>query len=72
MKIFFDPDIPAEFQEDIKKIVEEQVQGPCPSCGCDEIYVSLMGNTLDVKCYDCGESFFELELEVEDQEQQTA
>ncbi|AEH44637.1 hypothetical protein Thein_0759 [Thermodesulfatator indicus DSM 15286] len=70
MKIYFDPDIPADIQEDIKQVVEEQIEGPCPSCGCDEIYVSLIGNTLDVKCYDCGESFFELELEVE--EQQTA
>ncbi len=67
MKIFFDPDIPAEIQDEIRKIVEEQVEGPCSACGCDEIYVSLMGNTLDVKCYDCGESFFEMELEVEEQ-----
>jgi len=70
VKIFFDPDIPAELQEEIKNIVTEQIQGPCPACGCEEIYVSLLDNTLDVKCYDCGESFFEMELEVE--EQQTA
>jgi len=72
VKIFFDPDIPAEIQEDIKKIIEEQIEGPCPACGCDEIYVSRMDNTLDVKCYDCGESFFELEIEAEGEEQQTA
>ena len=72
MKIFFDPDIPADIHEEIKKVIEEQVEGPCTACGCDEIYVSLLGNTLDVKCYDCGESFFEMELEIEEPEEQSA
>lgn len=66
MKIFFDPDIPADIQEEIQKVVVEQIDSPCSQCGCDEIYISLLGNTLDVKCYDCGESFFELEVEIEE------
>jgi hypothetical protein len=68
VKIFFDPDIPAEIHDQIKQIVEEQIQGPCSACGCDEIYVSLLNNVLDVKCYDCGESFFEMEIEEEQAE----
>lgn len=72
MKIFFDPDIPAEIHDQIKQIVEEQVQGPCSACGCDEIYVSLLNNVLDVKCYDCGESFFEMEIETEEEQAESA
>jgi len=68
VKIFFDPDIPADIQEEIKKVVQDQIDSPCPECGCDEIYISFLDNTLDVKCYDCGESFFELEVEIEEQE----
>jgi len=71
VKIFFDPDIPTEIHDQIKQIVEEQVQGPC-KCGCDEIYVSLLNNTLDVKCYDCGESFFEMEIELEEEQTESA
>ncbi len=68
MKIFFDPDIPAEVHDQIKEIIKQQItDGRCKSCGCKEIYVSLIDNTLDVKCYDCGESFFEMEIEAEEE-----
>ena len=69
MKIIFDPDIPADIQPQIKQIIGDSVQEKC-SCGCDEIYVSLTDeDMIDVKCYDCGTSFFELEIEIEDQEE---
>ncbi|NIA08892.1 MAG: hypothetical protein GWP10_03785 [Nitrospiraceae bacterium] len=63
MKIVYDPDIPATLQPSIQKIIKESVTAPCP-CGCEEIYVSLQNDKLDIKCYDCGTSFFELEVEV--------
>ncbi len=66
MKIIFDPDIPEELKEDIKALVEEEVQEEaCPECGCKEIYVALMEGVLDAKCYDCGHSFAEIEMEEE-------
>ncbi|MDA8162420.1 MAG: hypothetical protein M0022_05880 [Desulfobacteraceae bacterium] len=65
MKIEYDPDIPMAARPSIKEIIKESISAPC-SCGCDEIYVSLSSaNTIDVKCYDCGTSFFELEIEEE-------
>ncbi len=66
MKIFFDPDIPKEYHDQIEQIIKEQIKKPC-ACGCNEIYVSFFNNILDVKCYDCGESFFEMEIEFEEE-----
>ncbi|MGB9712509.1 MAG: hypothetical protein ACP5J5_01045 [Dissulfurimicrobium sp.] len=67
MKIEYDPDIPIAARPSIDQIINESVAGPC-ECGCDEIYVSLGSkNIIDVKCYDCGKSFFELEIEVEEE-----
>ena len=63
VKIVYDPDIPATLYPSIQKIIKESVTTPCP-CGCKEIYVSLQNDKIDVKCYDCGTSFFELEVEI--------
>ncbi len=66
MKITFDPDISADIRPSIEEVIKESITAPCP-CGSDEIYVSLQGNNnIDVKCFDCGTSFFELEIEVEE------
>lgn len=65
MKIVFDSDIPVQVRESIADVIRESVTKPCAACGCDEIYVSLQAeNSIDVKCYDCGTSFFELEVEI--------
>jgi hypothetical protein len=67
VKIIFDSDIPQEAQLEIKEIINESLSEKC-KCGCDEIYVSLIDeSTIDVKCYDCGASFFELEIEAEEE-----
>ena len=67
VKIIYDPDIPATLRSSIKDVIKESIDAPC-SCGCDEIYVSLQErNRIDVKCYDCGTSFFELEVEVNEE-----
>jgi hypothetical protein len=67
VKIVYDPDIPATLYSSIKKVIKESIKVPC-SCKCDEIYVSLQDeNRIDVKCYDCGTSFFELEVEVNEE-----
>ena len=67
MKIIYDPDISATLHSSIKDVIKESIDASCP-CGCDEIYVSLQdGNRIDVKCYDCGTSFFELEVEVNEE-----
>jgi hypothetical protein len=67
VKIVYDPDIPATLYSSIKKVIKESIVAPC-SCRCDEIYVSLQEeNKIDVKCYDCGTSFFELEVEVNEE-----
>lgn len=64
MKIVYDPDISSTLYSSIKEVIKKSIVAPCP-CGCDEIYVSLQDeNRIDVKCYDCGTSFFELEVEV--------
>ena len=71
MKIIFDSDIPVEIQPQIEQVIRDSIQGKC-ECGCDEIYISLTHeDMIDVKCYDCGTSFFELEIEIEDQEETT-
>lgn len=67
MKIVYDTDIATTLYPSIKKVIKESIKNPC-SCGCDEIYVSLQEeNRIDVKCYDCGTSFFELEVEVNEE-----
>lgn len=64
MKIEYDSDIPASIHPSIEEVIKESVKSAC-QCGCDEIYVSLQQeNRIDVKCYDCGTSFFELEMEI--------
>ncbi len=66
MKIIFDPDIAEDLREDIKALVEEEeLEEKCPECGAKEIYVALLGKVLDVKCYECGHSFAEIEMEEE-------
>ncbi len=68
MKIEYDPDIPASLRPAIKDVIRDSKVKPCEECGCEEIYVSLQSdNMLDVKCYDCGVSFFELEMEIENE-----
>ncbi len=67
MKIEYDPDIPASLRPSIKDVIRDSGIKQC-ECGCEEIYVSLQSeNMLDVKCYDCGKSFFELEVEIENE-----
>ncbi len=67
MKIEYDPDIPAAIRPSLAQVIKESIEAPC-SCGCDEIYVSLQDeNMIDVKCYDCGTSYFELELEIDEE-----
>ncbi len=63
VKIIFDPDIPVNLKPYIKQAIEEAIEEPC-ECGCDEVYASMQSeNNIDVKCYDCGTSYFELEIE---------
>ncbi len=66
MKIVFDPEIPEDLREEIKKLIEEEnVEVECPECKSKEKYVALLEKVLDVKCYDCGHSFIEIEMEEE-------
>lgn len=66
MKIIYDNDISAIIRPDIKSVIKNAVKAPCP-CGCDEIYVSVQEDKrVDVKCYDCGRSYFELEIQVDE------
>ncbi|BAU23246.1 hypothetical protein THC_0860 [Caldimicrobium thiodismutans] len=66
MKVIFDPDIPEDLKEDLLKTIEEQQIGDrCKSCGADTLYVALIDKVLDVKCYECGESYLEIELSEE-------
>ena len=68
MKIVYDPDLPAPLRPQVKEVIEESDLEPCSECGCDEIYVSYPSeNTIDVKCYDCGTSYFELEIELDEE-----
>jgi len=67
VKITFDPDIPTDIQPQIEQLVKESVDGKC-SCGSDEIYVSIIDDQfLDIKCYDCGTSFFEVEIDISEE-----
>lgn len=64
MKIIFDPEIPEDLREDIKATVEEEgLEEKCPQCGTKEVYVALLQRILDVKCYECGYSYAEIEIE---------
>ncbi len=68
MKVIFDPDIPEDFKDELSeeiKNLEKELQGKCPECGSDTIYVALIDNVIDIKCYECGYSFMEIELEEE-------
>ncbi len=69
MKITFDPDIPVDIQPQLEQLVRDSVHEKC-SCGSDEIYVSIIDNKIiDIKCYDCGHSFFEVEIDIEETEE---
>jgi len=67
VKIEYDPDINTAIRPDIAAMIKENVTEQC-GCGCDEIYVSLQSESMiDIKCYDCGKSYFELEMEIEEE-----
>ena len=67
LKIIYDEDIPRDVRPSIEEVIKESITAPC-ECGCAEIYVSLQApGSIDVKCYDCGTSFFELEIEEEEE-----
>ncbi len=67
LKIIYDEDISRDVRPSIEGVIKESITGPC-ECGCNEIYVSLQApGSIDVKCYDCGTSFFELEIEEEEE-----
>jgi len=69
VKITFDPDIPVDIQPQLEQLVRDSVHEKC-SCGSDEIYVSIIDNKIiDIKCYDCGHSFFEVEIDIEETEE---
>jgi len=71
VKITFDPDLPVSYRPSIQEVIDESNIEAC-ECGSTEVYVSLIDeNTIDVKCYDCGNSFFELEIEIEEEEIQS-
>jgi DNA-directed RNA polymerase subunit RPC12/RpoP len=65
MQVIFDPDIPEDLKEDILKAIEEEKIELCKECGSNVIYVAMIDNTLDVKCYECGASFFDIEFSEE-------
>ncbi len=67
MNICYDPDLPVSYRPLIMQEIKDARIQSC-ECGCEEIYVSLLNDsTIDVKCYDCGNSFFELEVEIEEE-----
>ncbi len=68
MKVIFDPDIPDEIKEDIlEAIKEENIGEVCKVCGGDTLYVALLEGVLDIKCYECGHSYLEIEIEEEEE-----
>ncbi|RKX60068.1 MAG: hypothetical protein DRP29_03420 [Thermodesulfobacteriota bacterium] len=70
MKVIFDSDIPEEFKEQILEAINnENIGEVCKECGSDTLYVAYLEeeNILDVKCYNCGYSYLELELEEEEE-----
>jgi len=71
VKVIFDPDIPEDIKEDIlEAIKEENIGDICKICGCDTLYVAMLEGMLDVKCYDCGHSYLEIELSEEGEEEE--
>ncbi len=68
MKVIFDPDIPEEIKEDIlEAIKEENIGEVCKVCGADTLYVAFLEGVLDIKCYECGYSYLEIEIEEEEE-----
>jgi len=66
VKVIFDPDIPEDIKEDILSAIKEENIGEiCKFCGADTLYVAQLENILDVKCYECGHSYLEIEIEEE-------
>jgi len=66
VKIEYDKDIPNALRHSIKQEIKQSGIKEC-DCGCDEIYVTLIEtDRIDVKCYDCGKSYFELAIEKDD------
>lgn len=64
MKVIFDPDVPDDIKEDVLNMIkEENIGETCKICGADTLYVAYLKNLLDVKCYECGHSYLEIELE---------
>ena len=70
MKVIFDPDIPDDVKEEIlEAIKEENIGDICKVCGSDTLYVAMLEGILDVKCYDCGHSYLEIEISEEGEEE---
>lgn len=68
MKVIFDPDISEELKEEILNIIkEENIEGVCKVCNSNTLYVALIGKMLDIKCYECGYSYLEVEIEEEEE-----
>lgn len=66
MKVLFDPDIPDDLKDELIKAIEEENIGElCKLCGSNTLYVALIDNMIDVKCYECGHSYLEMELSEE-------
>ncbi|MFN3568469.1 MAG: hypothetical protein ACK4UR_06145 [Caldimicrobium sp.] len=66
MKVIFDPDISEDLKSELFKTIEEEKIGEfCKVCGADTLYVALLDKTIDVKCYECGFSYLEIELSEE-------
>ena len=70
MVIEFDKDIPRQIHAQLRRIITDDCADFC-DCGCDEVYVAVLkskGKTtfdIDVKCYDCGETFAEYSFDIE-------
>lgn len=66
MKVIFDPDITEDLKKELLQAIEEEKIGDlCKVCGADTLYVALLDKTIDVKCYECGFSYLEIELSEE-------
>ncbi|MFN3504973.1 MAG: hypothetical protein ACK4Y7_02020 [Caldimicrobium sp.] len=66
MKVIFDPDITEDLKKELLQAIEEEkIEDLCKLCGADTLYVALLDKTIDVKCYECGFSYLEIELSEE-------
>ncbi len=66
MNVLFDPDIPEDLKEELLKAIEEEKIGEiCKICGANTLYVAIIDKIIDVKCYECGYSYLEIELSEE-------